>query len=58
MADHLITEQMSLLDLWTCAECHGRGQVSDREGDLMRCPMCLGTGTLDFDPEDKSEIPF
>lgn len=51
-------EQMSLLDLYTCTLCQGSGQVRDRDNEPATCPMCLGSGTLDFDPDDRSDIPF
>lgn len=54
-------EQMSLLQLWPCNACGGRGRVREGwEGDWTDkpCPTCRGSGTLDYDPEDKSQIPF
>jgi len=51
-------QQMSLLNLWPCNVCNAHGRVPDREGEMKLCPTCRGAGTLDYDPEDKSEIPF
>jgi DnaJ-class molecular chaperone len=46
------------MDLYECPLCKGAGVCYDREhegGD--RCPMCHGSGTVDFDPSDQT-IPF
>jgi len=49
---------MSLLDLYECPLCKGAGVCYGREPeDADRCPMCHGSGTVDFDPSDKT-IPF
>lgn len=56
-----IEGQMALTGLWPCNGCSGSGRVPVRQGRESisgRCPTCQGTGTLEFDPEDKSEIPF
>ncbi len=51
-------EQMSLLDLWTCPLCKGAGVLYGHEReDADRCPMCLGSGSVEFDPSDRT-IPF
>lgn len=56
-------EQASLLDeTWPCPVCEGTGHDPYFKGGIQnptkRCPMCLGEQVLDFDPEDKSVIPF
>ena len=49
--------QTSLLDeTWTCPVCDGGGR--DPADPDRRCPMCLGAQLLDFDPDDRSQIPF
>jgi len=52
-------EQLALTELWPCTTCQGTGHVEDREtGVDHTCPTCRGAGTLEYDPDDKSVIPF
>lgn len=49
-------QQPSLLDeTWPCPVCNATGR-DPQKGST--CPMCQGEQVLDFDPEDKSVIPF
>lgn len=52
-----LADQPSLLDAtWPCPVCEGTGR--EPRDPAKRCPMCLGAQVLDFDPADRSVIPF
>jgi DnaJ-class molecular chaperone len=59
-----MSEQLALTDpTWPCATCDGTGKVTidDLEIGLLterRCPTCLGARVVEFDPEDKTQIPW
>ncbi len=58
-----VTDQLALTELWPCTTCHGTGKVLvDNPAMIMaqtkRCPTCQGAGTLEYDPDDLSVIPF
>lgn len=52
-------DQLALTQLYPCATCGATGRVEDREtGEQRVCPTCQGAATVEFDPDDHSEIPF
>ncbi len=46
--------QMAFSQLHRCPACDGTG----REEDGGRCLVCLGSGSVAYDPEDRSVIPY
>lgn len=53
-------QQLALTDpTWPCPVCHASGvEVDPETGRERRCRMCLGARLLDFDPDDRSDIPW
>lgn len=50
--------QATLLDLYPCPSCNGKGTKHDHEtNDERVCVTCQGTKNVPWDPEDKS-IPY
>jgi hypothetical protein len=62
MARHEPEPLPNLLDhlesLHQCPSCEGKGRRYDRETQAdLPCRVCLGTGQVDYDPDDQS-IPY
>ncbi len=48
-------QQMSLEQLWPCPSCQGSTR-QPLTGDP--CRVCQASGTVAYDPDDLSEVPF
>lgn len=45
--------------LWPCDICKGTGRETDPETRIiLRCRVCAGTGSLDYDPAGCAANPF
>ena len=55
--------------LWRCPSCHGSRKTLQvlypdearelgRDSELRPCRTCCATGTVGYDPDDHTEIPF
>ncbi len=50
-----MTDQLNIDQLHTCPACGGVGRKPNREtGSDEICKPCEGTGSVPYDPEDKS----